>query len=68
MILTAYQNNDPNRLNEINVGILPDAAYLDTQSETIKKGGTVENTVSYELDDRTMPETLVAEDESYGTG
>ena len=38
----AFQDNNPNAENELNVGSLPDDRYLDSQSETIKKGGTVE--------------------------
>lgn len=57
---TAYQDNDPNIENELNVGSLPDDAFLDTQMEKIKKGGTVANAVAYELDDVTTPVKLVA--------
>lgn len=57
---TAYQDNDPNIENELNVGSLPDEAFLDTQMENIKQGGTVANAVAYELDDITTPVKLVA--------
>lgn len=59
-IFTAIQDNDPNMINELNVGMLPDQAHLDTQMNTIKKDGTVENSISYELDDLETPVTLVA--------
>jgi hypothetical protein len=57
---TAYQDNNPNAENELNVGSLPDDAFLDSQIEKIKEGGTVANAVSYELDDATTPVKLVA--------
>lgn len=57
---TAYQDNDPNLVNEIDVASHPDDAYLDTQMENIKQGGTVANAVAYELDDTTTPVKLVA--------
>lgn len=64
LTLKAVQDNDANRINELNVGLLPDAAYLDTQSETIKKGGTVSCAISYEPDDLTTPVTLIATDDN----
>lgn len=33
---------------------------MDTQLETIKKGGTVQDAIAYELDDLETPVTLVA--------
>lgn len=57
---TAYQDNNPNSLNELEVAGLPDDRFLDSQTETIKKGGTVENAMAYELDDDTTPVDLVA--------
>ena len=62
-VFTAYQDNNPNAENELNVGSLPDDAFLDSQTETIKKGGTVENAVAYELDDLKTPVELVASDD-----
>lgn len=58
--MTAYQDNNPNAENQLEVGALPDEAFLDTQTERIKKGGTVKNAVAYELDDKTTPVVLVA--------
>lgn len=60
--LKAIQDNDPNAINELEVGLLPDDAFLDSQTQTIKQGGTVANAVAYELDDTTTPVILVAED------
>lgn len=62
----AYQDNDSDRINELNVGSLPDDKFLDTQSEIIKKGGTVENAVCYELDDLETPVLLKAVSEISG--
>lgn len=56
----AYQDNNPNAENTLEVGMLPDDRFLDSQSETIKKGGTVENAIAYELDDLVTPVDLVA--------
>ena len=56
----AFQDNNPNAENELNVASLPDEKFLDTQTENIKKGGTVENAVAYELDDLVTPVDLVA--------
>jgi hypothetical protein len=58
----AYQDNDPNRENELDVGMLPDDRFLDSQMENIKKSGTVENAVAYELDDLKTPVDLIAND------
>lgn len=59
-VFTAIQDNDPNSINEINMGALPDDSFLDSQMETIKKDGTVKNAVAYELDDLETPVTLIA--------
>ncbi len=40
--------------------MIPDDRFLDSQSENIKKGGTVEDAVAYELDDLVTPVDLVA--------
>jgi ABC-type glycerol-3-phosphate transport system substrate-binding protein len=56
-VFTAIQDNDPNAVNEIEVGGLPDDRFLNTQLENIKKDGTVENAVAYELDDLETPVT-----------
>ncbi len=58
----AYQDNNPNAENELDVGMLPDDRFLDSQMENIKKGGTVENAIAYELDDLHTPVDLVAAD------
>ncbi|WP_368252050.1 DUF5067 domain-containing protein [Enterococcus sp. 2201sp1_2201st1_B8_2201SCRN_220225] len=58
----AIQDNDPNMVNELNVASLPDQAHLDTQSAEIKPGGTLANSVAYELTDDSTPVTLVAGD------
>ncbi|MEK4091748.1 DUF5067 domain-containing protein [Viridibacillus sp. FSL H8-0110] len=60
VVFTAIQDNNPNSINQIEVGSLPDDRFLDTQLETIKKNGTVENAIAYELDDLKTPVTLVA--------
>ena len=57
---TAFQDNDPNKVNELDLGSYLDPETSDTQLEQIKKGGTVAGTISYELDDLTTPVDLVA--------
>ncbi len=61
-VFKAYQDNNPDAVNELEVGALPDDRFLDSQTEAIKNGGTVENAVAYELDDETTPVELVASD------
>jgi hypothetical protein len=58
--INAIQDNDPNAVNELDVGSLPDDRFLDSQFETIKKGGTVEDASAFELDDLVTPVELVA--------
>lgn len=57
---TAIQDNDPNMINELEVGMHPDDTLLDNQMATIKQGGTIANAMAYELDDLTTPVTLTA--------
>lgn len=59
-VFKAVQDNDKNSVNELDMGSLPDDRFLDSQSENIKKDGTVENAVAYELDDTTTPVKLIA--------
>lgn len=59
-MFTAIQDNNPNAINELNMGMLPDDQFLDSQVEVIKQGGTVANAVAYELDDDVTPVTLKA--------
>ena len=56
----AIQDNNPNTVNKLEVGMHPDDRYLDTQFENIKKGGTAEDAIAYELDDMTTPVVLKA--------
>jgi len=58
--IDAYQDNNPNAVNKLDVGSLPDERFLDTQFENIKKGGTVEGAIAYDLDDTTTPVVLKA--------
>lgn len=60
MNFTAVQDNDPNMVNELNVGMLPDEQYLDSQMAQIKPGGTVSSAMAYELTDAETPVTLTA--------
>lgn len=58
----AIQDNDPNVVNTLDIASLPDKAFLETQMQDIKEGGTVSNAVAYTLDDTTTPVKLVASD------
>lgn len=60
MNFTAVQDNDPNMVNELNIGMLPDDQYTDSQMAEIKPGGTVSNAMAYELTDTETPVTLTA--------
>lgn len=59
-VFKAVQDNNPNAVNKLEVGMLPDEQFLDSQLETIKKDGTVKNAIAYELDDLVTPVTLIA--------
>lgn len=62
LVFTATQDNDPNAVNELQVGIDETAydKYGDTGTQAIKVGGSVDYTWTYELDDTTTPVELVA--------
>lgn len=65
-VIEAVQDNDPNKVNKLNVGSLPDSNYLDSQLASIKAGGSVENAVSYTLTDLETPVVLTATDGMFG--
>ena len=57
-----FQDNNPNAENELNFSLvfgIGDEKFPDSH-ENIKKGGTVENAVAYDLDDLVTPVDLVA--------
>lgn len=58
----AIQDNDPNVVNVLGVGPMPDARFSESQMQDIKPGGTAASAFSYELDDLTTPVTLIAKD------
>lgn len=60
--IDAFQDNDPNSENELELAITFDSPYSDTALENIKKGGTVTNDMAYELTDLKTPVDLVASD------
>lgn len=60
VVFDAYQDNNKNYLNKLDVSGAPDEKYYDTQLKKIKKGGTVTNAIAYELSDKKTPVTLVA--------
>lgn len=64
--MTAIQDNNPNAVNELNVAMLPDTRFTDTQMQTIKAGGSVECAVAYELSDTETNVTLTAKNNLIG--
>lgn len=56
----AVQDNNPNAENTLNIGMLPDKEFLDSQTRGIKPGGTVTNAFAYTLTDTTTPVELIA--------
>jgi hypothetical protein len=59
---SAFQDNNPDVENELDFALtfgIGDGKFPDSH-ENIKKGGTVENAVAYELDDLVTPVDLVA--------
>lgn len=60
VIFDMIQDNNDNFVNKLEVASLPDKKYLDMTFNNIKKDGTVEYAIAYELDDETTPVTLIA--------
>lgn len=54
------QDNDPNAVNDLEIGILFDEDEDDSGHKEIKPGGTVSGSVSYELTDEETQVTLIA--------
>ena len=65
-VMTAVQDNDPNTVNELDVAMLPDSRFTDTQMQKIKAGGSVECAVAYELTDTETEVTLTAKNNMLG--
>ena len=59
-VFKAYQDNNKNYVNELDMSGAPDERYYNTQLKRIKKGGTVTNAISYQLSDKKTPVKLVA--------
>lgn len=57
---SATQDTDKNQVNDLDIGSLPDEQYINTQTENIKKNGTTQNAVAYELDSTSIPVQLKA--------
>ena len=58
--------NDPNAVNELSVGLLPDSQFSESQMKKIKKDGTVSNAISYELSDTETPVDLTCKNGMFG--
>ena len=66
----AVQDNDPNAVNKLEIGMAGDPELSEASYQTVKIGGTVKAAISYSLDDETTPVTLTAKDllgKEYGT-
>lgn len=59
---TAVQDNNPDTVNELEVGSFYDPELTDSLLEKIKQGGTASGAVAFELDDESTPVELVATD------
>ncbi len=59
-IMTVVQDNDPNAVNQLEMGLMPDDQFTDSQLQKIKKDGTVSNAVAYQLTDTTTPVEISA--------
>src|SRR3954451_8500939 len=59
---SAYQDNNPNSENTLDLGDYSNDRFLHSDLENIKKGGTVESVAAYELGDLDTPVDLVADD------
>ena len=59
-MFTAIQDNNPNKVNELEVGLHPDGNLVDDQMSTIKEGGTLQGAIAYNLTDETTPVVLKA--------
>lgn len=59
-VFNAYQDNNKNQENKLNVAALPDQQFLDSQMQNIKKNGTAKNAIAYTLSDDHTPVTLKA--------
>ena len=57
---TAVQDNDPNVVNELDMGFYTPDEYVDVSFATLKAGGTVRSAISYTLDDAETPVVLRA--------
>lgn len=58
----AVQDNDPNKVNELQIGVLNDATAETNSYAEIKPGGTVSSAIAYQLTDTTTPIKLIAGD------
>jgi len=59
LLIKATQETN-NSTHELEVASLPDDKFLDTQTDTIKKNGTVPNAVAWEISDSKKPIKLTA--------
>ena len=59
-VFTAYQDNNPDVVNTLSVGMMPDLELLDYQTAAIKPGRTAPNAIAYVLTDLTTPVELAA--------
>lgn len=57
---SVVQDNDKNKINELEVALAPDDKLLKDQSVIIKKGGTVSGAIAYKLTDLTTNVKLIA--------
>lgn len=59
-VFSVIQDNNPNTVNKLEVGMSPDDSLNKQSFDTIKKGGTVEAAIAYTLSDTETPVILKA--------
>ena len=59
-VFEVIQDNPNNLVNTLNTGQIPDDAHSSTVLSKIKKGETIDSSVSFELDESDIPVTIIA--------
>lgn len=59
-VFEVIQDNPDNLVNTLNTGQIPDEAHSSTVLSKIKKGETIDSSVSFELDESDIPVTIIA--------
>ena len=60
--IDVFQDNNPNAENELDLAFTTDGRFSGSGNEEIKKGGTVKDSIAYELDDSKTPVDVIAKE------